>query len=329
MIVLKRSLLFVCFLGMAFQTFSQERDLSFFEPADSLHRGRFWTAVSGAAVTYAGISIGLYQAWYKNYDLSPFHTFNDYGEWENMDKLGHLTTTYHESRLCFQGARWTGLSHRKSVLTGVGMGLFLQSTLEVMDGFSTKWGFSWSDMAFNVAGASLFAAQELTWQDQRFVLKYSAFPASHSKANIISTNGNGISSLDNRANDLFGKHYIERFLKDYNGQTQWLSMNPSSFLRQPPGWLPKWLNVAVGYGAGNLYGGYTNSWSEGGNDFVLSSDEYPRFHEYYLSLDIDFTRISTDSYFLKSLLHVINFIKVPSPTLEWSRGRLHFHPIYW
>ena len=46
---------------------------------------------------------------------------------------------------------------------------------------------------------------------------------------------------------------MQQVLKDYNGQTYWLSANIWSFNKESN--FPRWLNVAFGYGAdGMLYG---------------------------------------------------------------------------
>ena len=147
--------------------------IPFLERADTLHPGRFWTCAAGGAVIYTGVSIALWHSWYKDYDIGPFHSFNDWGEWEHMDKWGHVFTAYNEANWSFQGALWTGMDRRKAMWTGVGVSLLLQSTVETMDGFSEKWGFSWSDCGFNLLGAGIFAAQEITWGEQRVVFKVS------------------------------------------------------------------------------------------------------------------------------------------------------------
>ena len=41
---------------------------------------------------------------------------------------------------------WAGVNKKKSVLLGSSIGLGFQSMIEIMDGFSSKWGFSYSDM---------------------------------------------------------------------------------------------------------------------------------------------------------------------------------------
>ena len=170
-----RSLVLVFFLAL--QTIPLRGQLfgdrPFLEHADTLHPGRFWTCAAGGAVIYTGVSFALWHSWYRDYDLGPFHAFNDWGEWEHMDKWGHTFTAYNEANWSFQGALWTGMDRRKAMWTGVGVSMLLQTTVETMDGFSEKWGFSWSDCGFNMLGAGVFAAQEMAWGEQRVVFKVS------------------------------------------------------------------------------------------------------------------------------------------------------------
>lgn len=306
--------------------------LSFFQPADTLNKTRFWTVAGIGLTLYTSASIGLYQAWYKDYELVGFHTFNDMGEWNDMDKAGHLLTAHLESNLSFKGALWTGMNRRKAMWTAAGVGMLLQSTVEVMDGFSQKWGFSWGDMAFNAAGVGLFVGQEMLWQDQRILMKVSNTRPNYSKELIYSSNGDQYTTLEQRAYELYGQNYFEAFLKDYNGLIVWASFNISAFTNQSTkSKIPKWLNVAVGYGAADLYGGYFNSWQdENGVGFGADPMVYQRHREFYLSLDIDLSRIKSKSHFVKSLLGLVNWIKIPAPTIEIdSKDGIKFHPIYW
>ncbi|MEZ5059743.1 MAG: hypothetical protein R2879_22140 [Saprospiraceae bacterium] len=94
---------------------------------------------------------------------------------------------------------------------------------------------------------------------------------------------------------------------------------------------PKWLNIAVGYGAGNLFGGYANEWTDDtGNRFVLNANEFPRYRRYMLSLDIDLSKIRTNKKWLNTLFKTLNWIKIPAPALEFrSTGGVRGHWIYW
>lgn len=304
----------------------------FLEPADTLDPVRFRTCLAAGAAIYAGASFGLYHIWYKNYDLTRFHTFNDLGEWNDMDKLGHAVTAYNESVLSFYGARWTGLSRSRSAALGAGVGMLLQGTIEVMDGFSEKWGFSWADVGFNTLGVGLFAGQELAWQDQRILLKLSNTRPAYPDFPVPAADGGPPMSLRQRAEELYGSSYAEAFIKDYNGMGLWASFNLASFSGQhKPKWLPRWLNLAVGYGAENMFSGFDNSWTdENGASYSLDAEAFPRYRQFYLSLDADLRRIPTNKRGLRLLLGALNWIKIPSPTLEVNtNGGVRFHPVYW
>lgn len=297
-------------------------------PTDTLSPKRVIMGSSAIGTAYTGISIGLYHAWYKNYEMSGLHSFDDYGEWLNIDKAGHSLTTYYQTRSFYTGARWAGINEKTAIWTGAGIGMLLQTTLEVMDGFSAKWGFSWADMAFNTLGSGLFIGQQYTWQEQRIIPKISAYPSRHPNPTLHSPSG-ATTHLHTRVNHLFGRSYAEQFLKDYNNQTYWLSFNINSFI--PNSRLPQWLNIAVGYGGQNIYGGFSNSWvDDKGNTYSLSPTDYPRYRQYYLSLDIDLTKIPTKKRWLKTTFLLLNFIKIPSPTLEInSLKKVRFHGMYW
>jgi hypothetical protein len=321
---------FLCFTGIC--THAQEPlRRHILDPADSLDRVRFWTCAAGGAAIYGGFSVALYNAWYKGYELTGFHTFDDFGEWHHMDKAGHLFTTYMESNYAFRGALWTGMDRRAAMWTGAGVGMLLQTTVEVMDGFSAKWGFSWSDMAFNVAGAGLFVGQEMLWADQRILMKASVGRPNYSDDPIYSIDGKQRTSLAERARELYGTTFAEAFLKEYNALTLWASANVHSFLPKNDSKFPRWLNVSVGYGAENLFGGFANEW-EGSEGAVFRLDpvQYPRYQQFYLSFDVDLTRIRTKSRVLKLVLGTLNWIKIPSPTLEVNTlGQVKFHPLFW
>ena len=301
------------------------------EPAPEFNRKRFWATAGTGAAIYTGFAIGLYNTWYRDYPVTGFHTFDDWGEWENIDKAGHLFTAYIESELSFHGALWTGMDRRKAMWTGAGVGMLLQGTVEVMDGFSEQWGFSWYDFAFNTGGVGLFIAQEMLWQEQRIHMKVSNSLPAYSEAPIPSYNGSSSSSIAWRGEDLYGQGFFERFLKDYNGQTIWASVNIKSFLPDNQySRFPSWLNLAFGYGAENIFGAYGNGWrNETGDGFGLDSS-FNRYRQYFLSFDIDLRKIPTRNPLVRSLLGALNWIKIPSPALEWnSRGGIKGYWMYW
>lgn len=318
---------FSCIYLIPISAQTSEDSLSFFEPSPIFHKKRFNTALAFSLGTYSAFSYGLYNTWYSQFDQESFHLFNDWGEWENIDKYGHLYTSYFQGVLCYKGAKWTGLSESQSILTGVLCASLFQTTIEVMDGFSSEWGFSLTDMAANALGISAFAFQQKYWGEQRILLKMSSWPKSYDNFEINSNSGQSTTDLVSRTDDLFGANYFESFLKDYNAQTLWASINVHSFLSSGNKW-PKWLNVAVGYSADNMFGGFENSWEIESERFSLDP-EYDRYQQFLLGFDIDLSRIDAKHHFLKTLLSVFNIFKVPSPAIEVNaKGEFKLHFVY-
>ena len=281
---------------------SQDGLNNFLKPSDSLNTVRFKSALITEA-SLVGISlIGLNQLWYADYANSKFHTINDSDEWLQMDKFGHMFSAYQLSKLGAQSFKWAGASQKQQLIYGTGLGLGFLTVVEVMDGYSAEWGFSWSDIAANTSGAGLFVGQELLWKEQRIKLKYS-FHRTEFAPQRPNKLGDGLS---------------EEFLKDYNGQTYWLSVNPHSFFKNSN--LPKWLNIALGYGADGMLSGRSET---------LPDIKQNRSRQFYLSLDVDLERIKTESSILKTLFSVFNVVKIPFPTFEISsESGVKWHAFY-
>src|SRR4029079_10451449 len=266
-------------------------------------------------VGYGGSLILLSNAWYKDYQHTSFHTFNDAGEWLQVDKFGHGWTAYNTGRVSAAMWRWAGLSEKKSALIGGLSGAAYLTVIEFLDAHSAQWGWSWGDITANIFGSGLFISQELLWKQQRIQYKFSFHHHDY-----------GSSQLNNRADDLFGDSWYERMLKDYNAQTYWFSANIRSFF--PTTNLPAWLNIAVGYGADGMFGGFENKWTDNlGND--VTRYDIPRKRQFYLAPDIDFTKIKTKSKFLRTTFYFLNVFKCPAPALMLdSKGKFRAYIFY-
>ena len=120
-----------------------------------------------------------------------------------------------------------------------------------------------------------------------------------------------------------GHSFTERMLKDYNGQTYWISGNLSSLGLQQTR-IPKWLNIAVGYGAEGMTGANANPLEI--NGIPIPNSE--RYRQFYISPDIDLSRIPTKSKTLKLILKTVGFIKIPMPALEFNKNGVKFHALY-
>lgn len=261
---------------------------------------------------YGGTLIGLNAIWYSKYPRSGFHFFNDDNEWLQVDKVGHIYSAYTESRATMEAWQWAGLSRRKSIWIGGLSGVAYQSIIEVLDGFSAEYGFSPGDFAANILGSGLFISQELAWNDQKIKLKFSFHGKKYDQ-----------SDLEKRSDNLYGKTKIERFMKDYNGQTYWLSANIHSFF--PETLVPRWINVAVGYGAEGMFGGTQNIAYDKDGHIIFNRTDIPRYRQWYISPDIDFTKIRSNKKAVNILLFVLNSFKFPAPALEYSKGSFKAH----
>ena len=275
---------------------------------------RIGLVTGGTTASYGAMLLGLNYIWYADFPRSDFHFFNDAKEWQQIDKMGHMHTAYFYSGIQTEMYRWAGLSDKRAAWVGATSGFLMQTVVELLDGFSEKWGASFPDAVANLAGSGLYLGQELAWGEQRLQLKYSLHNVDYPKG-----------MLKDRANDLYGTG-PERLIKDYNGIVIWLSANPSSF-NQRKQRIP-WLNVALGYGAGGMYGGFENSWYDDNGNLVDRTD-IPRFRQFFLSPDVDFTKIPARGRFGKVCLYLLNVFKMPAPALEFNtEGEIIFHPIF-
>ncbi len=276
-------------------------------------RVRFVTIANIAG--YSGVMLGLNAAWYSKYDRGSFHSFNDNKEWLQVDKVGHMYSAYIESRTSMELWRWTGIDRKKRIWYGGLSGAAYQTVIEVLDGFSTEWGWSWGDFGANILGSGALIAQELAWDDQRIKLKFS-----------FHKNDYGDAELTNRANKIFGKTLSERFIKDYNAQTYWASINLNAFM--PASNLPPWLCLAVGYGAEGMFGANENIGKDEDGSIYFDRGDMRRYRQWYLSPDIDFTKIKTNRKGLKVLFTVLTAFKFPAPSLEFSKGKFSFNAVH-
>ena len=308
---------------------TSNQKLRLFQSEPQFHKTRFGILTGSIATTYSATVIALDRAWYSNYPRSKFHSFNDWKQWRYMDKMGHAMTGYFESKWVGNLYRWAGVSQKHAQWIGFGSGMLFQTSLEILDGFSAQWGFSWGDMAFNTLGAGLYLSQELLWKEQRIKLKVSTHRPNYNTAPLQASNSTAVTTLKERANNLYGTSLPELFLKEYNGQTIWASIHIASFFKKNPKGLLAWLSLAVGYGIEDVYGARHNVWTNEANDIFHAPSTHQAYSQYYLSLDIDFERIKTRHPWLKTLLGILNIFKVPFPTLEFNtKGKVHFRPFH-
>lgn len=279
---------------------SDSSKLHWYEPAPAPIKSR----IRGVGFTSGGLYLitmaGLNQLWYADFERSGFQFFNDNREWKQIDKIGHTATAFYTGVLGIKTFQWTGMPRKKAIWIGGTMGFAFLTTVEVFDGFSEAWGFSNGDMAANAVGTSLAIGQELLWEEQRVLIKFSYKPSDFAQY---------------RPGTL-GAGFSEEIIKDYNAQTYWLTYPIRDLFGKNSVPVPPWLSLAVGYGADGMLGGFTNP---AVNAEGMPLPEFERFRQYYLSLDVDLTRIKTKSKGLQVLLTTFGYLKVPFPALYFSQ----------
>lgn len=253
-------------------------------PPDRIVVPRF-AAVTGVLAA-GSVSLHLWQknAWWADDYRTSFHFHDDGGYALHLDKVGHFHATYLEAFVIGRSFRWSGLTDNQAALAGAVGALALQTHVEIEDGFNALWGFDVYDMAANVLGAGFFYARERIPALQPFVLKWSYWPAR------VATGRDG--TVAEQPNS---------FIDDYAGQHMWVGVRVHDLLPDgaKPYW-PAWLGLA-----GGVSGRY------------LQTDRARR--EYFVSLDVDLTRIfPQDTWIGQQLMEFGNALHLPAPAIRVS-----------
>ncbi len=264
----------------------------FFTASDSLNKNRLVGVSTGVVTVWAGSMIGLSEIWYKDIPKSKFHSFDDSGEWMQMDKAGHFFAAYKINQLTSDLFIWSGVNKRTSLWLGTAISLGYQTTFEVFDGFSKDWGFSWSDMGANTIGSFSYLTQQLIWGEERIIPKFSTYPTEFATIRP----------------EVLGYSFAESFLKDYNGQTYWLSFSPGTFFKNSR--IPKWACLSIGYSVHEKLVGDKETYYDSSTGMTYFAKREVKF-----SLDIDFSKLPIKKTWLKAVVKQFNYLKIPFPTL--------------
>lgn len=282
-------LIFLIFFLSTVCTFGQQDSISL-----QIDRRKLSTAIITESLAYVGVMSYLQYVWYKDKERVPFQLYNDAKGYQQIDKFGHAFGAYWESYIGYYWLKSANVPKDKALLFGGTLGIILQTPIEIFDGIYEGWGFSWPDMIANTAGSTLFIGQELLFDKQLVLYKFSFNRSNYAK----------------QIDGFMGDTYLESLLYDYNGHSYWLSMNANRIkgLKQ----LPDWLNIAVGYSANGMYGEFENKTAYKG----IPIPETERYRQYLLSLDIDWTKIPTNAKWLKTIFKGLMFVKIPFPAFE-------------
>jgi uncharacterized protein YfiM (DUF2279 family) len=289
-------LLLLALLLPGLQLQAQETDSSM------LQRKRLKPLLIGSATGYGALQTGLYSLWYAEQPQTSFHFFNDNSQWMGVDKVGHGYSSFQLSRLSAEALQWSGVPASKAWLYGSLSGFLLMAPIELMDGFAAGYGASWGDLAANGFGSLLYGMQQWWWQESRIKPKFSFHPSPYAS----------------QRPSLLGDSFAAQLLKDYNGQTYWLSVDVKKFLPERSRY-PAWLNFAVGFGTEAMVYARPAQSREAG---------YHPQRQFYLSPDISLSHIKSNKKLVRVLLFVLDGIHLPAPALEINKNRIRFHPVY-
>jgi hypothetical protein len=256
----------------------------------TINKKRLRTSITVAGMGYGATLVGLNYLWYKDTERQSFRFFNDNAQWKQMDKMGHFYSTFYLSYGASKGLQWSDVSKRKSDLWGSAVGFLFMLPIEIMDGFSSDYGASSGDLLANALGAGFYLGQSRLWNELRIQPKFSfsrtPYPAL-------------------RDDDILGNSLLSEIVKDYNGHTFWLSFDMDKFIR-----FPKWINIAIGYGAQGMVHA---------RDAQNTAEGFEAYRQYYVGIDFDLSGLKTNSKAFNTLLFVVGMIKLPAPAIELSK----------
>lgn len=259
----------------------------------------FWGSI---ALFEPIVIIRFKKMWYQ-YPTTSFHFLNfkeDIRRNRQMDKLGHLMTSYAASDFASKAYRWAGFSVKKSVLYGSLTAWLWILQIELADGFFERWGFGWGDLCANTVGAGFSAIRQLypnTFRGIQLKLSYHKSIAFKEKL---------YDPLD------------QNMINDYEGMTFWLAFNlydcaPEAIKSRFPSWLAP-IGVAVGYSAKGIV-----------NDIMSGK------REIFIGLNIDLRKInignSSNNRWLNFLKSELDLIRLPLPAVRIS-GDVRWYGIY-
>jgi hypothetical protein len=299
-----RNLLIVLFLLSIYGITAQSTFMQSYP--DTINKQRLYTCIGTELGSYAAGLSFLSFIWYKDHERVPFHYYNDSRGYLQMDKFGHAYGAYRESYAAYHALRWAGVDKNRALLYGGPIGLIFQTPIELFDGMYEGWGFSWPDMLANTFGAALFTSQELIFDEQIFLMKFSYYPSIYPDYHTH-----------------LGETAIENFFLDYNGHTYWLSGDLHKLTGIDA--IPEWLNIAFGYSAnGMIYEFHNPEWYNG-----QAFPELKRYRQFLFSLDINLSKVKTRKKYLQKVLRAANLIKIPFPALEFNGvNGPRFYPMY-
>jgi len=250
---------------------------------------------------------------FTTYHYSPFIFKNDIAYSMVMDKAFHLYLSTIISSVNYHLYRGAGFNKKNAIILTATNTMLIGFTKEWIDAHIDVGGFSWIDMLSNMVGVGGALYQEHLWNHQKIIFKYSYRDSPWAQYNPSE----------------LGANQFTRMFRDYNAITFWMSTPLSTFInihsdRSNLGWKDI-VSISFGYGVNGMLSQKDNTSIE----LLHGLEEIFRIREYTLALDLHLSNIPTKSKVLKNLFFVLDHIKIPLPSIQYSSDRnLKFYAFY-
>ena len=259
--------------------------------------------VSGSLAVALGSSYWyIHNSWWSEKQI-PFH-FDDGADLTyalNVDKAGHFMGGLEAADIFSSSMKWAGMDEKKALWYGAVFGSGLQLAIEVKDAYAPYWGFSKWDLALGSTGALWPVAQYYNDNLKAINFKFSYYRKSDIYWDLERKRG--------KEPNCYG------WQDDYPNQTYWITFDIHHLFEMD--YLPKWLNVALGFGLDDTQYLNEGNTKMGGNN------------EWYIALDYDIPKMlkKWQSPTGKKIKHWLNYIHFPAPTIRIS-PKLEFYPLF-
>jgi hypothetical protein len=252
--------------------------------------------------------VGINEVWYKNYARSDFHFFDDLKEWNGMDKIGHACTSYQLNKVSHSLFKKNNI--KKPLLKSSVYTFGYMLGVELLDGYSTEWGFSIYDVIGNGLGTMLYTFQERKFKNQPFKIKFSSHKSTYASCRP----------------SLLGENRLQQILKDYNGQTYWLTFNYNELWNKRIK-LFDYIDFAFGYSIDGFTGGHNNPEISSCNCLINDCNNLKRTSQFIFSVDLNTSKIKNKHPILGKFLLPFDIVKIPFPAFILNNSK-NFKLIY-
>ena len=225
-----------------------------------------------------------------------------------MDKVGHACTSYHLNKVShtlFEKNHIKNPLLKSSIYTfGYMLGV------ELLDGYSTEWGFSIYDVIGNGLGTFLYSIQESKLKSQPFKIKFSSTKTAYATCRP----------------SLLGENRLQQIFKDYNGQTYWVTFNYNELSNKKIK-IFDYVDFALGYSVDGFTGGHNNPEITSCNCAISECNNLRRTSQFIFSLDLNTSKIKNNHPIIGKFLLPFDIIKIPFPAIILNNSK-NFRLIY-